>query len=56
MSRKKGINKIKVGFSIDKELINNFNIYCEENTINKSKLINKILTDFVNEKILKIKI
>jgi hypothetical protein len=50
MSRKKGINKIKVGFSIDKEVIEEFNLYCEYNTINKSKLINKILIDFINKK------
>lgn len=51
MSRKKGINKVKVGFSIDKEIIDEFNQYCEINSINKSKLINKILSDFINEKI-----
>jgi metal-responsive CopG/Arc/MetJ family transcriptional regulator len=51
MSRKKGINKVKVGFSIDKDVIEEFNTYCEVNSINKSKLISKILSDFINEKI-----
>ena len=50
MSRKKGITKVKVGFSIDKEIIDEFNSYCELNSINKSKLINKILFDFINKK------
>ncbi len=56
MSRKKGINKVKVGFSIDIEVIEEFNLYCENNTINKSKLINKILNDFVDKKKSKAKI
>lgn len=50
MSRKKGINKVKVGFSVDMEIIDEFNKYCELNSINKSKLISKILSDFMNEK------
>lgn len=47
MSRKKGLNKNKVGFSIDKELSDKLEKYCEENLINKSKLINKLIKDFL---------
>tara|TARA_X000000368_G_scaffold418595_1_gene418916 strand:+ start:5092 stop:5250 length:159 start_codon:yes stop_codon:yes gene_type:complete len=47
MGRKQGINKAKVGFSIDKEVDKDFNDYCDVNNINKSKLINKIIKSFL---------
>jgi hypothetical protein len=47
MGRKQGVNKAKVGFSIDKEVEQEFSAYCDENNINKSKLINKIIKSFL---------
>jgi hypothetical protein len=47
MGRKIGINKVKAGFSIDIETYQQFEKYCEDNTINKSKLIDKILKNFL---------
>lgn len=49
MGRKSGINKLKVGFSIDKDTHYEFERYCESNFINKSKLIDKILKDFLKK-------
>jgi hypothetical protein len=50
MSKPKGINKSKVGFSIDKETYAEFEHYCELRNINKSKLVDKILKRFLEEK------
>ena len=47
MARSKGINKNKVGFSIDISTIELFDEYCEVNNINKSKLIDKIIKKFL---------
>jgi len=47
MARAKGINKYKVGFSIDISTIESFDEYCEINNINKSKLIDKIIKKFL---------
>jgi metal-responsive CopG/Arc/MetJ family transcriptional regulator len=49
MGRKSGVNKLKVGFSIDIETYKEFEQYCEENSINKSKLIDKILKGFLEK-------
>ena len=49
MGRKCGINKLKVGFSIDIETYKEFEKYCEENSINRSKLIDKILKTFLEK-------
>ena len=49
MGRKLGINKIKVGFSVDIETYKIFQKYCEDNSINKSKLMNKILKSFLEK-------
>jgi hypothetical protein len=49
MGRKSGINKIKVGFSVDIETYKDFEQYCEENSINKSKLMDKILKNFLEK-------
>ena len=54
MSRKKGVNKMKVGFSVDISTYKEFEKYCEGNSINKSKLIDKIISDFLVEKTIKI--
>jgi hypothetical protein len=50
MSKPKGIKKSKVGFSIDIETNILLEKYCEENSINKSKLINRIINKFLKEK------
>ena len=42
---KRGIKKVKVGFSVDIETYNEFELYCNDNYINKSKLIDKIIKD-----------
>jgi hypothetical protein len=49
MGRKSGVNKLKVGFSIDIETYKEFEQYCEENSINKSKLMDKILKNFLEK-------
>ena len=49
MGRKSGVNKLKVGFSIDIETYKEFEKYCEENSINRSKLIDKILKTFLEK-------
>ena len=49
MGRKSGIKKLKVGFSIDIETYKQFEEYCEDNLINKSKLIDKIMKDFLKK-------
>ena len=47
MAKPRGINKSKVGFSIDKKTYADFEEYCESNNINKSKLVDKILKKFL---------
>jgi metal-responsive CopG/Arc/MetJ family transcriptional regulator len=46
---KKGIKKTKAGFSIDIELLEEFELYCDDNFINKSKLVNKLINDFLKK-------
>lgn len=43
MSRTKGINKEKVGFSLDKEVAQELQNFCEENSVNKSHLVNRLI-------------
>ena len=50
MSRKPGINKMKVGFSVDIVTYEEFEKYCDDNFINKSKLIDKIMSEFLEGK------
>jgi hypothetical protein len=49
MGRKSGVSKLKVGFSVDIDTYQEFERYCEENYINKSKLMDKILKDFLKK-------
>ena len=49
MAKSKGINKSKVGFSIDKQTYADFEIYCDERSINKSKLVDTILKAFLEK-------
>lgn len=46
---KRGIKKVKVGFSVDIETYNQFENYCNDNYINKSKLMDKIIKDFLEK-------
>lgn len=43
-------DKKKVTFSINKELLEKFNLFVAENAINKSAFIEKILTEALNKK------
>jgi hypothetical protein len=54
MGRKSGIKKLKVGFSISIETNEQFERYCELNFINKSKLMDKILKDFLKKEKVKL--
>jgi hypothetical protein len=47
--KNKGINKLKVGFSIDIKTNDMLNEYCEKHSINKSKLINVLIIKFLNK-------
>lgn len=49
MARKRGKYKQKVGFSIDKVNMEYLNNYCEENYINKSQLVNKLISNFLKK-------
>lgn len=49
MARKRGKHKQKVGFSIDKINMEYLNDYCEENYINKSQLVNKLISNFLKK-------
>jgi hypothetical protein len=42
-------NKERANFSIDKEILKNFRIICDKKSINMSKLIQKIMTEFIHE-------
>ncbi len=47
MSRKKGLNKSKVGFSIDKSVQIEFEEYCSSNMKNKSAIVNDLIKKFI---------
>ena len=49
MANKKGINKIKAGFSVDSNVWIRFESFCKDRDINKSKLLSRIIRDFVDE-------
>jgi hypothetical protein len=49
MAKSKGINKFKVGFSIDKQTYADFEVYCNDRSINKSKLVDTILKAFLEK-------
>jgi hypothetical protein len=49
MGRKLGVNKLKVGFSIDIDTYKEFEQYCDEKSINKSKLMDRILKTFLEK-------
>lgn len=47
MSRKKGLNRSKVGFSIDKRTKEEFEEYCSLNMKNKSAVIDSLIKRFL---------
>ena len=47
MKKSKGINKCKVGFSLSIDVDNELQKYCSDNLINKSKLVDKIIKDYL---------
>lgn len=49
MSRTKGINKEKVGFSLDKEVALDLQVFCEENSVNKSHLVNRLIKKYLEK-------
>lgn len=49
MARPKGQTKEKVGFSIDKKTRESLDNYCETRLINRSKLVNKILKEYLEQ-------
>jgi metal-responsive CopG/Arc/MetJ family transcriptional regulator len=49
MGRKLGINKVKAGFSVDIDLYNDLNDYCDSKMVNKSKLVNNLIRKFLRE-------
>lgn len=49
MSRAKGINKEKVGFSLDKEVVFELQNFCEENSVNKSHLVNRLIKKYLEK-------
>lgn len=50
MARKKGLNKSKVGFSVDIEVIEELEKYCDVNFLTKSKVVNELLKRFLDSK------
>jgi len=47
MARKRGLNKSKVGFSIDKDVRTEFEEYCSSNMKNKSAIVNDLIKKFI---------
>ncbi len=47
MARKKGLNKSKVGFSIDNKIKDEFDNYCISNMKNRSAVINSLIIKFL---------
>jgi len=54
MGRPKGQNKEKVGFSIDKKIMKQLDEFCELNSINRSKLVNNIVKDYLENNLIEI--
>lgn len=49
MGRKLGVNKVKAGFSIDIELQNELDEYCNSRMTNKSRLISNLIREFLEK-------
>ena len=48
--KKRGITKSPLAVTIDKEILKRFIIYCKENSINKSQLVERLLRKFMEDK------
>jgi hypothetical protein len=48
-------SKKKVGFSIDLVVSDDLDNYCNQNLINKSQLVNKLIWDFLKKEINNVK-
>jgi metal-responsive CopG/Arc/MetJ family transcriptional regulator len=48
--RKRGVTKEKLSITINKQVLKKFNDYCDENSINKSDLLEKQIKKFLEEK------
>jgi len=51
-----GVSKENIGFSLDKEVSKELKKFCEENSINRSHLVNKLIKNHLKEsrKIIKV--
>lgn len=49
MGRKIGINKIKAGFSVDIDIYNELDQYCDISLVNKSRLVSKLIKEFLEK-------
>jgi len=51
-----GVSKENIGFSLDKEVSKELKKFCEENSINRSHLVNKLIKKHLKEsrKIIKV--
>jgi metal-responsive CopG/Arc/MetJ family transcriptional regulator len=49
MARQKGINKEKVGFSLDKEVASELQEFCNDNSVNKSHLVNRLIKKYLDK-------
>jgi len=51
-----GVSKENIGFSLDKEVSKELKKFCEENSINSSHLVNKLIKNHLKEsrKIIKV--
>jgi stress-induced morphogen len=53
MGRKSGINKLKAGFSVDIDVYDKLEEYCDLKLVNKSRLVNKLLKEFLSKNMVK---
>lgn len=49
MGKRKGINKEKIGLSIDKEVVSDLNKLCSSKLINRSQLVNKLIKNYLEK-------
>ena len=54
MSRKRGLKKTKVGFSIDIDIQKDFEYFCESNMKNKSAIVNDLIKKFLEKNKIKV--
>ncbi|MGY4884444.1 MAG: ribbon-helix-helix domain-containing protein [Nanobdellota archaeon] len=47
--KKRMLNREKISVTIDKKILKKFNDYCDENSINKSQLLEKQIIKYLKE-------